>query len=118
SPEPVLAWASDADSQSIVTMSAQGIAARWHAPAFQDKTLLFNTGSRPNWASISSDGRHLAVGASNGLTQVWNVQTRQRLPTFLVDPGNVTQAEFSGDGRYLKTVRGIEGTNELWDVLS
>ncbi len=66
-------------------------------------------------ANISSDGRHLAVGMSDGTIEIWSVGGT-RVSTLRGHKGYVSWVEFSGDGSRLLSHDAQEGMTKVWDV--
>jgi WD40 repeat protein len=90
----------------------------WNARTGQPVTgLLKNPGNQPlSVASVSPDGYRIATVAEDGSVRVWNVGTGD-LEMEAIEGGNVANARFSQDGRYLIT-RDSRGTSQrTWDLL-
>ena len=65
--------------------------------------------------AISPDGRILAGGRADGVINVWDITTGNRIKTLNGHVGDVTYLKFSPDGQTLVS-SGIDGTTLLWDL--
>jgi WD40 repeat protein len=65
--------------------------------------------------AYSPDGKRLAMGSIEGIVEVWDTQTGQKIHTFKGHAGNVGKLAFSPDGTRLVT-GGSDGTLRWWDT--
>ena len=66
-------------------------------------------------ASLSADGRRLAVAVADGTAHVWDVESGERVVGPLVATNRVMQAVFAPEGRWLATQEDA-GFTRLWDL--
>ncbi len=90
--------------------------------------LIFDVATRhrvATWSSASTgptlslafspDGTRAASGTIDGLVELWDTQTGQRVDTFRGHVGRVESVAFSPDGTRLAS-SGIDGSVRLWDI--
>jgi WD40 repeat protein len=65
--------------------------------------------------AFSPDGTRAASGSLDGLVELWDTQTGQRVDTFRGHVGGVRSVAFSPDGTRLAS-SGIDGSVRLWDI--
>ena len=81
----------------------------------KEKTA-FHTGSISR-ASISSNGKIMAVGCQDGSIQIWDVEIAKQIHLLKGHSGNLSSVDFSPDGKELVSC-GEDGTIRLWEVAS
>jgi WD40 repeat protein len=65
--------------------------------------------------AFSPNNRHIASGGERTPTQLWDIQTRQRLEQFFGHKDMVTSVAFSPNGEYLLT-GSADSTIRLWEI--
>lgn len=94
----------------------------WVCPAFRDSSIFCNGDSVFDIA-LSPDGNTLAIGGSNNIVTLWDVNTGQTLHTLTLsdNPVFVSPITFSTDGKYLAMPGEIADFNQpirMWDITS
>jgi WD40 repeat protein len=70
-------WCFAPDSKSIVALDKEFHVARWQGEDFQDKRVLFDVSAiGGEYSCFSNDGRLLAMGSTNGVLRVWDLEGR------------------------------------------
>ncbi len=119
-PARLAAWRFAADSASIVTLDQSGRAARWSGDDFQERTLLMELG-RPassEFTHLSSDGRWVAIGTTNGVVQVWDLQRQSLLREFQAGSGVVWPIGFLAQGKRMVIRLASDSSFHEWDLAS
>lgn len=80
-----------------------------------DSHLLFTVNGVTGCSALSSDGRLLASGGSDGIARVWDAANHQEVLTIHGYIGALSSVAFSPDGAHLATVE-LEGTADFWDA--
>jgi WD40 repeat protein len=121
-PERVVTWGMTPDNQSIVTINEGGQVSEWSSPDFQKNSRLVNVGTvvldRPNQYLFSDDARTLAVGSTNGILQVWDLQRRELRRQWTDSAGEVRPEAFLAGSSKLVTTSMADGLHSEWDVNS
>ncbi len=65
--------------------------------------------------AFSPDGKRLATGGAEGIVELWDTATGQKVQTFRGHLGSVETLAFGPDGTRLAT-GGADGTLRLWDT--
>ncbi|MHB0960893.1 MAG: protein kinase domain-containing protein [Pirellulaceae bacterium] len=98
-PDSALAWAFEADSQSIVTVNELGRVTRWRGASFEVPETLLETGETPqpfSWC-FSRSGRRLARGSADGIVRVWDLPSRKLWREFTNVPGQARRLMADGN---------------------
>ena len=116
---PVLgSWRLSPDSASVFTVDGKGRVTRWTGTCFRDSEswmdLVPPPGSR-DLVLISQDARRVAVGSTNGLMKVWDLQQRALLRQFQVSTKPVMPLEFLGQGKSL-LINLNDGSTQEWNL--
>jgi WD40 repeat protein len=85
-------------------------------PAVSPKTLGTKQGCSFNASGVmvfSPDGTRLAASVGDGMAQIWDTRTGQRIASFSGHKGLIQQILFSPNGQHLVT-RGADGTVRIW----
>jgi WD40 repeat protein len=64
--------------------------------------------------ALSPDGRTLACGGQSREVDLWDLETRQQIPSLLGHDGNITAVAFSQAGKTLAS-GSVDRTTKLWD---
>ncbi|HTY88181.1 MAG TPA: protein kinase [Candidatus Acidoferrum sp.] len=83
-PVKVKAWSFGPDADSVVTVDDRGQVAKWQGADFQERHPLLELGTNTVGICLSSDARLLAVGLTNGVIRVWDLEQRGVLQEFKV----------------------------------
>jgi len=106
------------DSQSLVTLDKEGHVSQWNGADFQQNIRLFKIGrgfSDQN-GSFSQDAKSLAVGSTNGILQVWDLQRRELKREWTDGAGEVRPEGFLAAGSKLVTTSMADGLHHEWDL--
>lgn len=68
--------------------------------------------------SVSPDGKYLASSSFDGMSQVWNTQTWERVHHLAGHTNWAGTAAFSPDSRWLATGGMMDGLIQIWDLSS
>jgi len=123
-PERVGAWRLEPDGLSVLTVDLQGRLTRWKGTDFRQSESLLDLGMRltsVGWpmrysAVFSRSGRQVAVGSTNGVIKVWDVQQRRLLREFPVSSGRATPLEFLMKGNRLAVFYQGDSSIHDWDL--
>ncbi len=102
------------DSQTLCLLASDAV----HCIDLRTGQECFRTATDVTHRSqpaMSSDGRYLAVGNTEGLIHLWDLATGQLVRTFAGHAGDVLTVAFSPDGRFLAS-GGADATVRLWSV--
>ncbi|MBI2435832.1 MAG: PQQ-binding-like beta-propeller repeat protein [Candidatus Hydrogenedentes bacterium] len=104
------------DNAYLVGTTASGTATLWEV----ESASLVRTYGSPGMscASISRDGKTMAVGFSNGQASIINLLTEEPLFQKTVDSGRVAKVRFFDQDRKLATVGEGDNTLRVWDCIS
>jgi WD40 repeat protein/tRNA A-37 threonylcarbamoyl transferase component Bud32 len=120
-PEDVVSWHFTSDSQSVMVLNYQGQVSRWSGPDFQQKEAVMEIGAiveDPSWGyfyPMSSGGRFLACGSTNGVLQIWDLSRRALSLQWTNGTGKVWPKSFLPDGNKLVTWSRDDDLLHLWD---
>ncbi len=116
-PEIIAAWCFSPDSQSVLTINAEGQLARWSGSSWQVKETLLETGNGAILSNLfSRDGRFLAGASADGFISVWDVNHRTRLRQFKPAGSNLMPMCFRGEGYRLVIWSRNENRLVEWDL--
>src|SRR5207249_10842825 len=104
---PVWSLGFRADNRQVLALCNQKLVS-WDVQSGNETVVL--DGTSASSLATSPDGRYVAT---NDL-QLWDLETRQRVRTFVGFPGRVSSLCFSPDGRQI--LSGGEKDVFLWDV--
>ena len=108
-----LVWLSYShDGKTIFTSSDDNTIRRWDAVSGKEIDVIFKM-SHPVWIEISPNGTHMLI--INGIAQLWDLETGQKLQDFSFDTSALNFWSFSPDGRYVLTGN-LHGEVQLWDI--
>jgi len=89
------------ESKLALAVSPEGYLLRLEGGVCRWDTALNNYACNMSGATISPDGRLLALTNRYGYVQVWDVTSGQRIRTLLMDDWRIERAAFSRDSRLL-----------------
>ena len=120
--EEVRCLARHPDGTSFVAVCKGGVVRRWDADTGRERSSLTpgDAGSTPDRAAISADGRRLFlshVGGGNFVPpEIWDLETKQRLPELQAYHGHVNGIAISADGRRVALVSPDNRMVSVWDA--
>jgi serine/threonine protein kinase/WD40 repeat protein len=98
---PIARWRFSADSQSVIAVGQDGTVARCYGNGLRDPEPLLRVGTNLADALISEDCRWLAAGLSNGIVEVWDLETRTRTNQLHSHAGLSVPSAFLHGGKQL-----------------
>ena len=121
-PERVVDWCFSPDGPSVLTLDRQGQVTRWPGPEFQQREPLLDVGADLTSGSdnsvFSRDGRFLAIGFTNGVTQVWDVSRRVLRRQWTNTTDLVVPYLFLANATELVVWCKSDNSNHEWDLAS
>jgi eukaryotic-like serine/threonine-protein kinase len=114
--EPVWAWRFAPDGKSVLTLDHQGRLMRRTGDTFKSAETLIEVGTNAYGGAISADGRLAAVGSTNGMVRVWDLQQRALLSEFSVATGKVVPIRFLEKAGRLFVYREDDSSIHEWDL--
>jgi serine/threonine protein kinase/WD40 repeat protein len=119
-PEPVQAWRLGADGRSVQAVDLQGRLVRWHGPAMDEREVEAELGIGVFSALFSPDMRWVAVGLTNGMFEVWDVERRSRVRQWTAEAEGVRSfpVGFLPPSDHLVTRRLGQDAFQEWDLES
>ena len=112
----VWAWRFAPDSKSVLTLDQQGRLSRRMGDTFTSAETLIEAGTNVYGGVISAEGRLAAVGSTNGVVQVWDLQQRALLSEFPMAPGKVVPIELLESAGRLFVYRENDLSIHEWDL--
>jgi WD40 repeat protein len=111
------AWHFTPDSKSVLVCDSLGRVARWLGPDFKRAESLFDVGTNILEAQISGDCRLLALGSTNGVIQVWDLNRRTLLREFsgVKSPWGLSLV-FAQESRKLLGIYFQDSSLHEWDL--
>jgi WD40 repeat protein len=109
----VLEWSFAGNGEAVVTLDRDGRVVRWHGPDFQDRQPLLDLGTNTVGARFSKDGRRVAIGSTNGVVEVWDLEKRVRSRQLTVSTGPVRVLGFLAQGKGLVTMHLADTTGSV-----
>jgi hypothetical protein len=80
------------------------------APPYDRGPVTFACGSQAGALAVSADGRRAALGTVEGVTEVWDLDSRKKLHARELPPRSAVEAvAFSPDGSLLATLAAVAG---------
>src|SRR5262249_11954025 len=106
------------------TVDVQGHVTLWKGPDFRETESLLHLSTQPSpcgWplrysVMLSREGRLVAVGSTNGMIEVFDLQQRRLVRQFVAGGGLVAPVEFLDQGRSLVTFQFNDNSLHQWDV--
>lgn len=86
----------------------------WDMLSGERLAVLRGFGRYVQGLSFSHDRRYLAAGTDFGGLQIWDVHRQMRIHSLHIEEGQVSDPQFSPDGRFVAV--GVYGTGAVWLV--
>ena len=105
------------DGSKLLSMARDGTVRVWDLGSHTELFCVRSSGE--NWfidATVSDDGRYIAVGLRDGTIQMWDATQVQLLGTFRGHDSAVVKLAFTPDGLHLAS-GSADGTVRLWQAV-
>ena len=109
-------WSFAEGGRSVLTLNQQGRVMRWGGSDFQQAEQMLDVVTNVLGGCFSMDGRFLAVSATNGILQVWDVSRRILMRQFTNVAGYNYPWKFLAGGKRLLTYLESDNAYHEWNL--